>query len=115
MPTPCESIWDPEVRWQMYRNAAEILPRGLLEMVQQYVHGQEIYVPRKGRARLGWGEANGTREALDERNDRIYSQYRCGATIDTLTKEHHLSHDSIRKIIKRCRQTVKRRESCFGA
>ena len=30
-----------------YRKAEEILPRELIEVIQQYVDGENIYIPRK--------------------------------------------------------------------
>lgn len=39
-----------------YRKAEEILPRELIEVIQQYVDGENIYIPRKLEHRKGWGE-----------------------------------------------------------
>ncbi len=51
-----------------YKNAKSVLPKQLLEELQQYVHGEIIYVPGTSPHRLGWGEANGTKEKYDTRN-----------------------------------------------
>lgn len=40
-----------------YRKAEEILPRELIEVIQQYVDGENIYIPRKLEHRKGWGGA----------------------------------------------------------
>ena len=41
-----------------YRKAEEILPRELIEVIQQYVDGENIYIPRKLEHRKGWGGAH---------------------------------------------------------
>ena len=38
-----------------YRKAEEILPVEIIELIQQYVDGQNIYIPRKSENRLEWG------------------------------------------------------------
>lgn len=85
----------------MYRNATDILPRNLIEQIQKYVHGQEIYIPKRTQTRLGWGEGNGTRLQLDRRNRAIVFRYMQGESIESLMDEYHLSYDSIRKIVRR--------------
>ncbi|MGE5529487.1 MAG: CD3324 family protein [Patescibacteria group bacterium] len=88
----------------MYRNAERILPRALLQEIQKYVQGQEIYIPRCSETRLGWGELNGTRAFLAERNWSILRNYQEGASIEQLMGEYHLSYDSIRKIVQRAKR-----------
>ena len=45
-----------------YRKAEEILPRELIEVIQQYVDGENIYIPRKLEHRKGWGERTQARQ-----------------------------------------------------
>jgi len=85
----------------MYRNATNILPRNLLEQIQEYVQGQEIYIPKRSQTRLGWGEGNGTRSQLDRRNRTIVYRYMQGESIESLMAHYHLSYDSIRKIVRK--------------
>ncbi|MFQ9548404.1 MAG: CD3324 family protein [Lachnospiraceae bacterium] len=47
-----------------YRKAEEILPRELIEVIQQYVDGENIYIPRKLEHRKGWGERTQARQEL---------------------------------------------------
>ena len=54
-----------------YRKAEEILPRELIEVSQQYVDGENIYIPRKLEHRKGWGERTQARQELDARNSAI--------------------------------------------
>ena len=53
-----------------YIRADEILPRELLEAIQQYVDGQIIYIPRKEKQ--AWGSGTSTKEFFRERNERIF-------------------------------------------
>ena len=54
-----------------YRKAEEILPRELIEVIQQYVDGENIYIPRKLEHRKGWGER--TQAPFDhEFRDRLF-------------------------------------------
>ena len=90
----------------MYLNAEEIIPRHLLREIQKYIEGQEIYIPKRSQARMGWGESNGTRAALAERNRAILQDYMSGADIDRLMASYHLGYDSIRKILQKARKEV---------
>lgn len=64
-----------------YRKAEEILPRELIEVIQQYVDGENIYIPRKLEHRKGWGERTQARQELDARNSAICREHREGASV----------------------------------
>lgn len=82
-----------------YTNAADILPPPLLEALQRFAAGQQIYVPRP-EERVPWGERSGARAALAGRNLLIRQQRSEGATIRQLMAEFHLGYESIRKILR---------------
>ncbi|HHX02102.1 MAG TPA: hypothetical protein GX739_05445 [Firmicutes bacterium] len=84
----------------MYKNAADILPRSLVEEIQKYVQGREIYIPKQANKRLGWGERNGTKHWLNKRNQEIRQKHRDGASVEALMESYHLSYDSIRRIVR---------------
>lgn len=84
----------------MYTNAEEILPRELIKQIQEYIQGQEIYIPKCNSEKLGWGERNGARAELKERNRTIIRLYVNGSSIEELMNQFHLSYDSIRKIVR---------------
>lgn len=88
----------------MYTNAEEILPRDLIVKIQAYIQGQEIYIPKCDEEKLGWGERNGARAELKERNRTIIRSYINGTSIEELMSEYHLSYDSIRKIVRGSRK-----------
>ena len=48
-----------------YRRAEDILPMELIEMIQQYVDGENIYIPRKAESRREWGSSTRIREELE--------------------------------------------------
>lgn len=39
-----------------YRKAVKILPPEVVALIQQYVDGEYIYIPRKEENRKSWGE-----------------------------------------------------------
>ena len=81
-----------------YKNAQDILPDRLLKELQQYVSGENLYVPRR-ESRRQWGESSGARRYYQERNERIVHQFQQGKSLEALAAEFHLSVDSIRKLV----------------
>ena len=55
-----------------YIRAEEVLPAEVIELIQQYVDGANIYVPKKSNNYVGWGQANHTKEKIQARNHDIY-------------------------------------------
>ena len=84
-----------------YKRAEEILPQEVIEMIQEYVDGQSIYIPRRDEHRAGWGSNTSTREELAERNRRIYGDYCRGVAISVLADQYFLSEKSIQRIIRK--------------
>ena len=82
-----------------YKNGKDVLPAKLLKELQKYIQGEIIYIPKEDNVRKGWGESNGTRELIRERNMEIYKFYKSGETITLLCESYNLSEDSIRKIV----------------
>jgi len=81
-----------------YKNGKDILPEELLKELQKYIQGETIYIP-KTEVRKAWGENNGTRTAIKERNLEIYKLYKKGIKIMEISDIFNLSDDSIRKIV----------------
>lgn len=82
-----------------YIKAVDILPQEIIDIIQHYVDGEYIYVPRKESNRKTWGENTNTRDMLLERNKAIYENYIEGMSVVQLTQKYHLSDKSIQKII----------------
>ena len=81
-----------------YIRADEILPRELLEAIQQYVDGQIIYIPRKEKQ--AWGSGTSTKEFFHERNERIFRAWQEGISEEELSRRFSLSRKSIQRILR---------------
>jgi len=82
-----------------YIKAQDVLPEEIVKIIQEYVDGNYLYVPRKDENHKAWGEKSGIRNSLKERNKEIYKKYLTGTAINVLTQEYYLSEKSIRRII----------------
>lgn len=87
-----------------YVKAADVLPQELIDLIQTYIDGEYIYVPRKERNRKAWGAKTGSKEATHARNLEIYRAYTGGLSISGLSERYYLSPKSIQKIIAQYRQ-----------
>ena len=82
-----------------YRNASDIFPDELLKEIQKYSAGEMIYIPEQSNNKKGWGEKSGARDYYVTRNAEIRSKYKEGKSIQELSEEYGLSHDTIRRIL----------------
>ena len=89
-----------------YRKAEEILPMELIELIQQYVDGENIYIPRKAGKRQEWGCNTRTKQVLFVRNEQIYADYRRGMKTSQLACKYYLSEKSIQRIVREMNETV---------
>ena len=81
-----------------YIKAENVLPRELIETIQQYVDGKLIYIPCKEKQE--WGSATSARVFFRERNERIYETYKRGMSIQDLAHRFSLSEKSIQRILR---------------
>ena len=81
-----------------YIKAENVLPRELIETIQQYVDGKLIYVPCKEKQE--WGSATSARVFFRERNERIDETYKGGMSIQDLAHNFSLSEKSIQRILR---------------
>ena len=96
-----------------YVNATDVLPGFLVEEIQKYVDGQLLYIPRRDENSLSWGEKNGTKEKLAERNQTIVNSYYSGQTITELSKLYYLSEKRIQGIIHEYESSQKENKGGF--
>lgn len=89
-----------------YIKAEEILPIEIIEMIQQYVDGANIYVPRKADNRASWGQKNQAKEKMYARNMEIYNEYSNGAKVAQLAERYYLSEKSIWRILRDIKQNM---------
>ena len=81
-----------------YIKAEEILPKELLEAVQQYADGLLIYIPCKEK--LEWGSRTSARMFFNERNKEIFESWQTGASLNDLAHRFSLSEKSIQRILR---------------
>ncbi|MGC5324242.1 CD3324 family protein [Brevibacillus sp. SYSU BS000544] len=83
-----------------YKRAIHILPNALLEMIQEYVEGEFIYIPRKSGNKKEWGTNTSTRIELQQRNMQIYEDYLAGNSLQELSDKYFLSLKSMQRIVR---------------
>lgn len=84
-----------------YIKAEDVLPEDVLRLVQQYVDGVNLYIPRKEENRRAWGCGTCYKAELAERNACIRKGYALGVAVGELAREFHLSEKSIRRILRK--------------
>ena len=80
-----------------YIKAEDILPKELLETIQQYVDGQLIYIPCKEKQE--WGSRTNAKVFFRERNERIFKAFQSGTGLKDLAINFSLSEKSIQRIL----------------
>lgn len=83
-----------------YLRAEEILPPDIIKLIQHYIDGENIYIPRKESNRKAWGNGTLIRQELKERNRLIFVDYQKGLKISDLAKKYFLSEKSIQRIVR---------------
>ncbi len=84
-----------------YIRAEEILPIEVIELIQQYVDGENIYIPRKPANRQAWGAGTQIKQELLTRNRQIYRDYLSGYKTSELACKYFLSEKSIQRILRK--------------
>jgi Mor family transcriptional regulator len=82
-----------------YIKACDILPKYLLEEIQNYAEGCIVYIPNKTGNRKAWGDMTGTKRELVKRNIRIREDFKDGIAINVLSEKYSLSIETIKKIV----------------
>ncbi|EPY2276331.1 CD3324 family protein [Clostridium sporogenes] len=83
-----------------YEKAQNILPDGIIEMIQNYIDGGYIYIPKKNENKKSWGENTETKRYLKVRDKEIFNKYSSGVSVKILAEEYFLTEGSIRRIIR---------------
>lgn len=83
-----------------YEKAQNILPKDVVELIQQYIDGGYLYIPTKCDNKKAWGENSGTKVNLKKRNSEIFNRYNEGVSVKDLTEQYYLTEHSIRRIIR---------------
>lgn len=83
-----------------YKKAKHVLPKELLEQIQQYVEGEYIYIPKRPERKKAWGSATAARQYFEKRNRQIYIDCLKGEDLHHLSEKYFLSLKSIQRIIR---------------
>lgn len=82
-----------------YVKAVDVLPDEILSLIQNYVDGEYIYIPRKEDNKKSWGENTDSRKEIRMRNSNIYEDYKQGIKVKELAEKYFLSEKSIQRIV----------------
>ncbi|MDF2845573.1 MAG: histidine kinase [Herbinix sp.] len=82
-----------------YIRADKVLPIEIIELIQTYIDGENIYIPRKEDNKQTWGNGTRIRQELNERNSSIFADYQQGIQISELAEKYFLSEKSIQRIV----------------
>lgn len=83
-----------------YEKAQNILPYGIIELIQDYIDGGYIYIPKKNENKKSWGENTETKKQLNVRDQEIFYKYSDGVPVKILSEQYFLTESSIRRIIR---------------
>lgn len=86
-----------------YISAEDVLPKELIETIQQYISGKSIYIPCKEKK--VWGSETKTKQYYAERNSQICAKYKENVPVIVFAVEYSLSVKSIQRIIRTAKQT----------
>lgn len=87
-----------------YKKAEEVLPKALLDLIQEYIDGTCLYIPKKENERKEWGSQTSIKKELHERNAMIFKDYQKGMKIGELAQNYYLSEKSIERIVRELRK-----------
>lgn len=90
-----------------YEKAENILPKDVIELIQEYVDGGYLYIPRKDDNKKAWGENSGAKGSLKKRNREIFDRYNEGISVKDLNQQYYLTEHSIRRIIRQEKEKQK--------
>lgn len=82
-----------------YSKAEYVFPQEVLALIQEYVQGELVYIPKPKERHKKWGENTQSKRLTAERNAGIKSAYHSGAKIEELSERYYLSVESIKKIV----------------
>ena len=82
-----------------YKKAEDFLPIEVIKLIQNYVDGESIYIPRKAERKKCWGTRTTTKQDLKLRDANIYLDFISGVDVHALSRSYYLSLKSIQRII----------------
>ncbi len=67
-----------------YIKAKDILPKEILDLIQIYIDGEYLYIPRKESNKKSWGDTTKSKIAIQARNKEILEKYIQGIPVNDL-------------------------------
>lgn len=89
-----------------YKKAQDILPQELVSKLQEFIEGGYLYIPKRDENKKSWGQNTGIKRSLQDRNKKIYGEFMSGVTIEELASRYYLVENSIRRIIRECKNNL---------
>ena len=89
-----------------YVKATDVLPEEVLVLIQKYIEGEYLYIPKKECNRKTWGETTKSKEKTSARNADIYKIYKEGVSAKVLSEMYYLSLKSIQRIIFKMKNEI---------
>lgn len=82
--------------YMSYINAKSVLPKEMIEEIQKYVNGVNLYIPKVPGAK---STCSSYQLELYRRNQEIYELFLQGEKVSKLAAEYYLSDKSIYRIL----------------
>jgi Mor family transcriptional regulator len=82
-----------------YTKAEQVLPFEVIELIQEYIQGETLYIPKKAENKLAWGSRTQSKEEILIRNGQIYLEYQQGSNVTELAEKYYLSVKSIYRVL----------------
>lgn len=87
-----------------YINAKEVLPEELVRILQDYVQGCYLYIPKEEQQQVKDADQTKYGIELEKRDRHIYERYLEGWGVRPIADKYHLSESSVRRIVSKQRQ-----------
>lgn len=88
-----------------YINIYDVLPKEIIEQIQEYVDGVKVYIPKKADKRKLWGSNTDTKLLVSLRNQQIRLEHQNGLSVYKLAQKYFLAEKTIQKIVYSRQQT----------
>ena len=82
-----------------YKAANDELPATLLQLVQENVDGEYLYIPRKEGCQRSRGESTTSRQVTRRRNEESRRRHQVGVPVRQLAETYYLSPKTVYKIV----------------
>ncbi len=89
-----------------YIKAMDVLPKELVDQLQNYIDGECIYIPRKEGNKKAWGEKTDTRKVISLRNREICRRFQRGECVRLLAESYYLAPKSIQRILANAKKEI---------